>query len=84
MDLATKELVQPHHSDEGPYLQCEVCAEYIIAPPGGDLCICHKPASNGSGPVGLLLSEVEPERVEWLWEGRIPLGKITLIEGRPG
>ncbi len=34
--------------------------------------------------VGTLLSEVEPERVEWLWPGRIPKGKVSLIEGDPG
>lgn len=34
-------------------------------------------------PVGKLLSDVEPENVEWLWPGRIPIGKITLIEGDP-
>ncbi len=36
------------------------------------------------GPVGTLLSEVEPERVEWLWTGRIPLGKLTVVDGDPG
>ena len=36
------------------------------------------------GGWGVLLSEVAPERVEWLWQGRIPLGKITLIDGDPG
>jgi hypothetical protein len=30
------------------------------------------------------LSEVERERVRWLWPGRIPLGKLTVIEGDPG
>ncbi len=30
------------------------------------------------------LSEVEPERVAWLWEGRIPLGKVTIVDGDPG
>src|SRR5215218_2435961 len=34
--------------------------------------------------VGTLLSEVEPERVEWLWPGRIPKGKLSLVEGDPG
>ena len=34
--------------------------------------------------VGTLLSEVEPERVEWLWEGRIPKGKLTILDGDPG
>ncbi len=35
-------------------------------------------------PVGRLLSTVQAEPVEWLWPGRIPLGKITLIDGDPG
>ncbi len=29
----------------------------------------------------VLLSEVEPEVVRWLWPGRIPLGKVTVICG---
>jgi hypothetical protein len=41
---------------------------------------------NGQVPdeVGRLLSEVEAERVDWLWRGRIPKGKLTLIDGDPG
>jgi len=27
---------------------------------------------------------VKPERVEWIWRGRIPKGKLTIIEGDPG
>lgn len=30
------------------------------------------------------LSDVEPEMVEWLWPGRIPLGKLTILDGDPG
>ena len=37
-----------------------------------------------AGQVGVLLSEVECERVAWLWPGRIPLGKITVLDGDPG
>ncbi len=33
--------------------------------------------------VGVLLSQVKPEKVEWLWDKRIPLGKLTLLEGDP-
>jgi len=33
---------------------------------------------------GTLLSEVEPERVEWLWTGRLPLGKLAVLDGDPG
>lgn len=32
----------------------------------------------------VLLSDVVPKEVEWLWAGRIPLGKITVLEGDPG
>lgn len=30
------------------------------------------------------LSDYEPERVRFLWAGRIPYGKITIIDGDPG
>ena len=30
------------------------------------------------------LSDVTPERVRWLWPGRIPVGKITVLDGDPG
>jgi hypothetical protein len=34
--------------------------------------------------LGILLSAVRPERVSWLWPGRIPLGKLTVLDGDPG
>lgn len=34
--------------------------------------------------VGKLLSEIRPERVDWLWPGRIPRNKLTLFDGDPG
>lgn len=30
------------------------------------------------------LADVEPVALEWLWPGRISLGKLTIIEGHPG
>lgn len=30
------------------------------------------------------LADVEPEAVTWLWPGRLPRGKIALLEGDPG
>jgi hypothetical protein len=30
------------------------------------------------------LSDVAPEALRWLWPGRIPAGRITLLEGDPG
>lgn len=35
-------------------------------------------------PVGVLLSDVEPEEVSWLWYPWIPLGKVTVLDGDPG
>jgi hypothetical protein len=37
-----------------------------------------------SGAIFTRLSDVKPEPVRWLWEGRVPLGKVTLLEGEPG
>lgn len=34
--------------------------------------------------VGVLLSDVTAQSVEWLWYGRIPLGMITVLDGDPG
>lgn len=31
-----------------------------------------------------ILSEVETQQVDWLWHRRIPLGKITILDGDPG
>lgn len=30
------------------------------------------------------LSDVTAEDVKWLWQGRIPLGKLTILDGDPG
>lgn len=30
------------------------------------------------------LADVKPEPVTWLWPGRIPMGKVTLLDGDPG
>jgi hypothetical protein len=35
-------------------------------------------------PVYRVLADVVPEEVRWLSPGRIPLGKITIVEGDPG
>jgi hypothetical protein len=36
------------------------------------------------GPELVRVATVQPERVEWLWDGRIPCGNITLVDGDPG
>lgn len=42
------------------------------------------PAPSNGDLVMVRLSDVEPEELEWLWRGRIPVGKLTLIAGDPG
>lgn len=32
----------------------------------------------------ICLADVEPAEVPWLWPGRIPLGRMSLLVGRPG
>jgi len=34
--------------------------------------------------IGILLSGVEPEEVEWLWPSRLARGKVALMDGDPG
>ena len=40
--------------------------------------------AQGSALISRRASEIAPERVEWLWPGRIALGKHTCIAGEPG
>lgn len=34
--------------------------------------------------VGTLVSDVEREHIEWVWPGRLALGKLTILDGDPG
>jgi hypothetical protein len=36
------------------------------------------------GPVVQCFADVAPSQVRWLWPGRLALGRITLLVGRPG
>jgi RecA-family ATPase len=44
----------------------------------------HHPAPPNALQGLVRLSDVEPEQVLWLWPGRIPLGKLTILDGDPG
>lgn len=41
-------------------------------------------AGHGVMPGLVRVSSVKTERVRWLWPGRIPRGKLTIIDGDPG
>ncbi|MCA3003802.1 MAG: AAA family ATPase [Planctomycetaceae bacterium] len=43
--------------------------------------------ANANAPAGLVLTnlaDVTPQPIRWLWPGRIPCGKLTVIAGDPG
>ena len=44
----------------------------------------EKVGDTAASSVGVLISEVEREKVAWLWPGRIALGKLTILDGDPG
>ena len=41
-------------------------------------------AGSGTTHPFVLFSQVEPQPVEWLWSGRIPLGELSILDGDPG
>lgn len=43
-----------------------------------------KSAPEDSGGIGQLASDVEAEPIEWLWDRRVPLGELTILDGDPG
>lgn len=50
-----------------------------VSAPDGQAATAELP-----GPVLRCLADVEPREVQWLWPGRVPLGRISLLVGRPG
>jgi hypothetical protein len=60
---------------------------YDPDPLAGTTVKLHDPNVNGTevkGPYTFKASEVVPRQVEWLWPGRIPLGKLTTFAGIGG
>ncbi len=64
----------------------------LSAPPLGNIermlhpdpAVRHAPATQNASPVLVRVCDVQPELLRWLWPGRIPLGKLTLLAGDPG
>ena len=42
-----------------------------------------KEATENGAQVGVLVPDVQCEQIQWLWPGRIPLGKLTILDGGP-
>jgi hypothetical protein len=43
-----------------------------------------KQKTSSSDPVLICMADVEPRETEWLWHGRIPMSRITLLAGPGG
>jgi putative DNA primase/helicase len=59
---------------------------YAVGEIGPDDLHRYAEATSGVGDAEVVIvraSEVEPRPIRWLWPGYIPLGKVTLLAGRP-
>jgi hypothetical protein len=59
----------------------------VLTPASIALPTLSQPAATTSGERALIVrraSDVAPEKIEWLWPGRVAVGKLTLIGGTPG
>lgn len=39
---------------------------------------------SGKSDVVVCLADVKPRKVEWLWDGWLPIGNVTIMDGDPG
>ncbi len=46
--------------------------------------LAHIARGSACGAEIVCAGDVEPEEVEWLWPGRVAIGKVTLLAGDPG
>jgi hypothetical protein len=46
--------------------------------------LASRPSWQPPQRIGVRLDTVTPEQVSWLWPGRLPLGKVSLLDGDPG
>jgi len=72
---ATEEAVRAALADVDKSVRLFDAAPSIARPARSDVAP-HVP--------GVLLSEVQPEHVKWMWSGRLAERKITVLDGDPG
>ena len=58
--------------------------EMFLSTEGALADIKRSPSAKGRAAVSTCLASVSPATVNWLWPGRVPLGKLTLLFGDPG
>jgi hypothetical protein len=71
------EFIESRDSSESEAIAAEIVALADAVP-------WIDPAGLIGGPLLVCMADVEPRAVQWLWPGRIPLGRLTFLAGRPG
>ena len=93
-----REIISPWLDRVAEWLARDIDPERIYLPPRPDDCLTERQrrmldqakraiaAGDPNKPHAILQSlvVVTRESLEWLWPGRIPLGKLTLLAGDPG
>jgi hypothetical protein len=70
---------------KGTYEFYKVVAKAQLPPSSINSLLHHEnQAQQSTTSFSTPLSEIETQPIAWLWENRIPQGKITLLEGDPG
>jgi hypothetical protein len=65
-------------------LRTQGFGQQVVPDPGVDLSKITKPTATRPHVIARRVCDVEREQLAWLWPGRIPLGKLTLLAGDPG
>lgn len=69
----------------GDLCQCPPAGPFTMPPLDGPADEPPVPDERPTRAVRLTrASSIKPRRVRWMWDGRVPLGEITLVAGREG
>lgn len=92
------EIVQPWIENVVAWVETEITPDRLDTPRLADEALSERQRrmldqakavianSDPTEPIAILrrLNEITREELEWLWPGRIPIGKLTLLAGDPG
>ena len=72
-------LEAPHTGDAADFVGDADAVRVLL-----DAATPWKPAEDAVGPIGRLASEFEMRPIAWLWDSRLALGMLTMLDGDPG
>jgi hypothetical protein len=88
MLMRRRDLVQAPGAKRPVYTEAETIAElhdvYGRYDAGDPAAECAEPPGGELGAQVVRLADVKPERISWLWEDHLPLGKLVVLDGDPG